>query len=95
MRLTGGEPLLRRGIVELVRELRALRTPAGEPVELALTTNGHLLETLAAPLKAAGLNRVTVSMDAVDAACRSNGSHGSKAAFTMCSRVFARRGPLG
>jgi cyclic pyranopterin phosphate synthase len=67
VRLTGGEPLLRRGIVELVRELSRLRTPAGEPVELALTTNGHLLETLAAPLKAAGLSRVTVSMDAVDA----------------------------
>jgi cyclic pyranopterin phosphate synthase len=68
VRLTGGEPLLRRGIVELVRELSRLRTPAGEPLELALTTNGHLLETLAAPLKAAGLSRVTVSMDAVDAA---------------------------
>jgi GTP 3',8-cyclase len=41
---------------------------AGEPLDLALTTNGHLLAELAAPLKAAGLNRVTVSMDAVDAA---------------------------
>jgi GTP 3',8-cyclase len=68
VRLTGGEPLLRRNVVELVRELRQLRTPAGEPLDLALTTNGHLLESLAAPLKNAGLNRVTVSMDAVDAA---------------------------
>ena len=68
VRLTGGEPLLRRGVVELVQELSRLRTPAGQPLELALTTNGHLLESLAAPLKAAGLNRVTVSMDAVDAA---------------------------
>ncbi len=67
VRLTGGEPLLRRGVVELVRELARMRTPAGEPLDLALTTNGHLLESLAAPLKAAGLNRVTVSMDAVDA----------------------------
>ena len=67
VRLTGGEPLLRRGVVELVRELARLRTPAGEPLDLALTTNGHLLESLAGPLKAAGLNRVTVSMDAVDA----------------------------
>jgi GTP 3',8-cyclase len=67
VRLTGGEPLLRRGIVELVRELARLRTLDGEPLDLALTTNGHLLESLAAPLKAAGLNRVTVSMDAVDA----------------------------
>jgi len=54
--------------VELVQELRRLRTLAGEPLDLAMTTNGHLLESLAVPLKAAGLNRVTVSMDAVDAA---------------------------
>jgi cyclic pyranopterin phosphate synthase len=67
VRLTGGEPLLRRGVVDLVRELAKMRTLAGEPLDLALTTNGHLLESLAEPLKAAGLNRVTVSMDAVDA----------------------------
>ena len=67
VRLTGGEPLLRRGLVELVRELAGLRTLWDEPLDLALTTNGHLLDTLAAPLKAAGLDRVTVSMDAVDA----------------------------
>jgi cyclic pyranopterin phosphate synthase len=67
VRLTGGEPLLRRGLVDLVARLAALRTCHGQPLDLALTTNGHLLEALAAPLKAAGLNRVTVSMDAVDA----------------------------
>jgi cyclic pyranopterin phosphate synthase len=67
VRLTGGEPLLRRGLVQLVAELANLRTLWDEPLDLALTTNGHLLESLAAPLKAAGLNRVTVSMDAVDA----------------------------
>jgi cyclic pyranopterin phosphate synthase len=67
VRLTGGEPLLRRGVVELVGELARMRTQAGEPLDLALTTNGHLLDSLAAPLKAAGLHRVTVSMDAVDA----------------------------
>ena len=67
VRLTGGEPLLRRGVVDLVRELARLRTPSGAPLELALTTNGHLLESLAGPLKTAGLHRVTVSMDAVDA----------------------------
>jgi GTP 3',8-cyclase len=66
VRLTGGEPLLRRGLVELIRELAALRTFTGEPLDLAVTTNGHLLDSLAAPLKAAGLQRVTVSMDAVD-----------------------------
>jgi len=68
VRLTGGEPLLRRSLVDLIRELSALRTLTGERLDLALTTNGHLLDTLAAPLKAAGLHRVTVSMDAVDEA---------------------------
>jgi len=67
VRLTGGEPLLRHGLVELVGELAALRTLDGKLLDLALTTNGHLLDSLAAPLKAAGLDRVTVSMDAVDA----------------------------
>jgi cyclic pyranopterin phosphate synthase len=66
IRLTGGEPLLRRDVIELVRELHALRTVEGKPPELAITTNGHLLAEMAAPLKAAGLDRVTVSMDAVD-----------------------------
>ena len=67
VRLTGGEPLLRRGLIDLVRELASLNTITGEPLNLALTTNGHLLESLAAPLRDAGLHRVTVSMDAVDA----------------------------
>jgi GTP 3',8-cyclase len=73
IRLTGGEPLLRNGVVDFVRELAQLRTPDGEngrnggdPLDIALTTNGHLLADLAQPLKAAGLTRVTVSMDAVD-----------------------------
>jgi GTP 3',8-cyclase len=68
VRLTGGEPLLRKGLVDLVQQLSRLRTAAAnEPLDIALTTNGHLLEDQAAPLKAAGLSRVTVSMDAVDA----------------------------
>jgi cyclic pyranopterin phosphate synthase len=125
IRLTGGEPLLRRGVVDFVRELSKLRSPelkppspeagngttkavplhesydtakampsrsapddsvllqkAGafpsresrsgndfdesEPLDIAMTTNGHLLAGLAQPLKDAGLNRITVSMDAVD-----------------------------
>ncbi|HMG03350.1 MAG TPA: GTP 3',8-cyclase MoaA, partial [Edaphobacter sp.] len=75
VRLTGGEPLLRSGLVEMVRELSTLRTTflpdgtpteSGRPLDLALTTNGHLLESLAAPLKDAGLGRVTVSIDAVE-----------------------------
>jgi cyclic pyranopterin phosphate synthase len=80
VRLTGGEPLLRSGLVEMVRELAGMRTAylpdgsfvaetgrEGLPLDIALTTNGHLLEGLAQPLKDAGLTRVTVSMDAVDA----------------------------
>jgi GTP 3',8-cyclase len=67
IRLTGGEPLLRKGIVEFVRELSKLRTVDGKKPEIALTTNGHLLAEMAQPLKDAGLDRVTVSMDAVDA----------------------------
>ncbi len=67
VRLTGGEPLLRHDVVDLVRELSRLRTPDGEPLDLAITTNGHLLAELAQPLRQAGLRRVTVSMDAVDA----------------------------
>ena len=111
VRLTGGEPLLRKGVVEFVRELSKLRPPGlkplsssraddtaeavpfhgvsgshssvnaeplpkapapqvssldCDPLDIALTTNGHLLADLAQPLKDAGLTRVTVSMDAVD-----------------------------
>jgi cyclic pyranopterin phosphate synthase len=68
IRFTGGEPLLRQGLPELVREVAAMRPRFvdGE-LDLALTTNGHLLEQMAAPLKQAGLQRITVSMDAVDA----------------------------
>jgi cyclic pyranopterin phosphate synthase len=65
VRLTGGEPLLRNGVVEFVRELKKLRPQDGE-LDIALTTNGHLLAEMAQPLKDAGLTRVTVSMDAVD-----------------------------
>ena len=94
VRLTGGEPLLRNGVVDFVRELARLRTQGQTPLtrhgatgtaealpfpekvpvddngagglEIALTTNGHLLAELVRPLKDAGLSRVTVSMDAVD-----------------------------
>jgi cyclic pyranopterin phosphate synthase len=66
IRLTGGEPLLRNGLVDLVRELAALRSVSGRPLDIAITTNGHLLASLAQPLADAGLSRVTVSMDAVE-----------------------------
>jgi len=70
IRLTGGEPLLRKGLVELVGEIASMR-PAFDAshdarLDIALTTNGHLLEDLAVPLQRAGLKRITVSMDAVD-----------------------------
>jgi GTP 3',8-cyclase len=66
VRITGGEPLLRNGVVDFVRELSQLCSFDGEPLELALTTNGHLLADMAQALKDAGLHRITVSMDAVD-----------------------------
>jgi len=65
VRLTGGEPLLRNGVVEFVRQLSKLQ-PLSGTLDIALTTNGHLLADVAQPLKDAGLSRVTVSMDAVD-----------------------------
>lgn len=66
IRLTGGEPLLRKDIEKLVAMLAALSTPQGQPVELTLTTNGTLLRKKAQALKDAGLHRVTVSLDALD-----------------------------
>ena len=66
IRLTGGEPLLRKQIERLVGMLAALRTPDGEPPELTLTTNGTLLARKAQMLADAGLTRVTVSLDALD-----------------------------
>jgi cyclic pyranopterin phosphate synthase len=66
VRITGGEPLLRKGVVDFVRDLSKLRTVTGEALDIAITTNGHLLADMAQPLKDAGLGRVTVSMDAVD-----------------------------
>ena len=83
IRITGGEPLLRAGVVDFIRELAKLQTPKAESLatpagraeaapcpdsglDIAVTTNGHRLADMALPLKDAGLNRVTVSMDAVD-----------------------------
>jgi GTP 3',8-cyclase len=66
LRLTGGEPLLRKHLEVLVEMLSALRTPDGEPLDLTLTTNGSLLTRKARSLRAAGLKRLTVSLDALD-----------------------------
>jgi cyclic pyranopterin phosphate synthase len=66
IRLTGGEPLLRKNIERLVGMLAGLSTPDGQPLDLTLTTNGSLLARKARALKDAGLQRVTVSLDALD-----------------------------
>ena len=66
VRLTGGEPLVRRNVEHLVEQLSAIETPAGDRLELALTTNGSLLAQKAEALAAAGLSRVTVSLDSLD-----------------------------
>jgi len=66
IRLTGGEPLLRKNIEGLIAQLRGLQTPSGKPLDLTLTTNGSLLARKARALKDAGLDRVTVSLDAID-----------------------------
>jgi len=66
LRLTGGEPLLRKDLDRLVAMLAPLRTVTGEPVDLTLTTNASLLPRKARALRDAGLRRVTVSLDALD-----------------------------
>jgi cyclic pyranopterin phosphate synthase len=66
LRITGGEPLVRRDLPVLIGELAALRTPDGREIDLTLTTNGAALRALAVPLAAAGLRRVTVSLDSLD-----------------------------
>ena len=66
IRLTGGEPLLRKNIEVLIAQLAALRTPDGQPLDLTLTTNGALLARKAQALKDAGLQRLTVSLDGLD-----------------------------
>lgn len=67
IRITGGEPLLRRDLEQLVAALARLRTHAGVKPDLALTTNGLGLDRRAAQLRSAGLDRVNVSLDSVDA----------------------------
>ncbi len=68
IRLTGGEPLLRKNLEVLIEMLTALKTHDGKPLDIALTTNATLLAKKAHALKAAGLKRVTVSLDSLDEA---------------------------
>ncbi|MBA2372837.1 MAG: radical SAM protein, partial [Chloroflexi bacterium] len=66
LRITGGEPLVRRDLPDLIAMLASIRRPDGGPVDLTLTTNGSALPALAGKLAAAGLGRVTVSLDSLD-----------------------------
>lgn len=66
IRITGGEPLLRKNIEKLIEMLSALKTVSGAPLDLTLTTNGSLLAKKAQALKDAGLQRVTVSLDSLN-----------------------------
>ena len=68
IRLTGGEPLLRKNLDKLIGMLSAIKTISGHDLDLALTTNGALLAQKAQALKDAGLKRITVSLDALDEA---------------------------
>ena len=66
IRLTGGEPLLRKNLEVLIGMLTQIRTPDGKPLDLTLTTNGSILRKKAVALKTAGLQRLTVSLDGLD-----------------------------
>ncbi len=66
IRLTGGEPLLRKNLEKLIRMLSALRTVDNKAIDLTLTSNAALLARKAQSLKEAGLNRLTISLDALD-----------------------------
>ncbi len=62
IRLTGGEPLLRKGIITLCENIRSL----SPDIELSITTNGSMLPSMAAKLKAAGVDRLNISLDTLD-----------------------------
>ena len=66
LRITGGEPLVRRDLPVLIGSLASIGAPDGGPVDLTLTTNGSALRPLARPLAEAGLQRITVSVDSLD-----------------------------
>lgn len=67
-RLTGGEPLLRKGIENLIAELLSLRTLEGKAPDVAITTNGSILRKKLPALVQAGLRRITISLDSLDEA---------------------------
>lgn len=79
IRLTGGEPLVRRGIIDFIRAIAELKTIT----DISLTTNGSLLATMASKLKAAGLNRVNISLDTSDPVQFRNITRGGKVDDTI------------
>ena len=96
IRLTGGEPLLRKNIEVLIEQLAALRTQDGDKLDLTLTTNGSLLARKAMALKAAGLQRVTVSLDGLDdAVFRSMNDVDFPVADVLAGIEAARKAGLG
>ncbi len=96
IRLTGGEPLLRKNIEILIAQLAALRTQDGEKLDLTLTTNGSLLAKKAVALKAAGLQRVTISLDGLDdAVFRSMNDVDFPVADVLAGIEAARQAGLG
>ncbi len=96
IRLTGGEPLLRKNIEVLIEQLAALRTQDGEKLDLTLTTNGSLLAKKAIALKAAGLQRVTISLDGLDdAVFRSMNDVDFPVADVLAGIEAARQAGLG
>jgi cyclic pyranopterin phosphate synthase len=96
LRLTGGEPLLRKNIETLIAMLAELRTSDGEPLDITLTTNGSLLARKAQALKDAGLKRVTVSLDALDdAVFQSMNDVGFPVADVLAGIAAAQRVGLG
>jgi cyclic pyranopterin phosphate synthase len=96
IRLTGGEPLLRKNIEILIAQLAALRTPNGQPLDLTLTTNGALLARKAQSLKDAGLQRITVSLDGLqDAVFRQMNDVDFPVAEVLAGIEAARAAGLG
>lgn len=89
IRLTGGEPLLRYGIEQLIEKLARLQTVTGDPVEIALTTNGALLARKAQALKDAGLSRATVSLDGLSDATFAHMSGSQLAVSTVLNGIAA------
>jgi GTP 3',8-cyclase len=91
IRLTGGEPLLRRGIEQLIERLARMQTMEGKPLEIALTTNGVLLARKAQILKDAGLRRVTVSLDGLSDATFRRMSDSNVSVATILEGIDAAR----